>query len=268
MNKKHFQILCVGVGFVMAMLYTICIVKFSGHPVMLETINTFSYHELVAPEREIIQTKEGEKICYLTFDDGPSKNTIKILDILKKYNAKATFFVIGNYICEENRDILQRIIAEGHAIGLHANNHVYEKFYASETSYLEDYEALYKTLKEEYGVETALFRFPGGSACKYLYGKGYEYVSKMQERGFSCFDWNVTGEDSVGTPTVYSIQKNVFDRVFCYNTPIVLLHDSGIADTTVEALPGIMEKVKENGYEFATLEHRKEYIFSSARKNK
>ena len=174
--------------------------------------------------------------------------------------------MIGNSICEENRPILERIVAEGHAVGLHANNHVYEKFYASETSYLEDYEILYKTLKEEYGIETALFRLPGGSACKYLYGNGKKYVSWMQARGFSCFDWNVTGEDSVGTPTVASIQKNVFERVFCYNTPIVLLHDSAIADTTVEALPGIMEKVKENGYEFATLEHRKEYVFSVARK--
>ena len=88
----------------------------------------------------------------------------------------------------------------------------------------------------------------------------------MQERGFSCFDWNVTGEDSVGNPTVDSIQKNVFDRVFNYHTPIVLLHDSVIADATVEALPGILEKVKEKGYKFSTLEHRKEYVFSTARK--
>lgn len=228
----------------------------------LETINSYSYHELMAPEREIIPTQKGEKICYLTFDDGPSKNTIKILDILKQYDAKATFFVIGNCICEDNREILERMVKEGHAVGLHANNHVYEKFYASETSFLKDYEVLYTTLKEDYGIETSLFRLPGGSACKYLYGKGKEYVSKMQERGFSCFDWNVTGEDSVGTPTVYSIQKNVFDRVFRYEKPIVLLHDSGIADVTVEALPGMIEKIRDEGYTFATLEHREEYVFS------
>ena len=229
----------------------------------METTNPHTYHELMAPEREILQTLEGEKICYLTFDDGPSKNTLKILDILKEYNAKATFFVIGNCICEENRPILERIIEEGHTIGLHANNHVYEKFYADDTSFLKDYECLYQTLKEDYGIETALFRLPGGSACTYLHGKGKEYVSKMQERGFSCFDWNVTGEDSVGTPTVYSIQKNVFDRVFRYEKPIVLLHDSSIADVTVEALSGILEKIKEEGYEFATLEHREEYVFPS-----
>ena len=246
------------------MMIVFCMIIFKNLSIrkkVLETIVQHTYNELLAPEREIIQTLEGEKICYLTFDDGPSKNTIKILDILKKYEAKATFFVIGNCICEDNRDILERIVKEGHAIGLHANNHVYEKFYANETSFLKDYETLYQTLRDDYGIETALFRFPGGSACKYLYGKGKEYVNRMQERGFSCFDWNVTGEDSVGTPTVYSIQKNVFDRVFRYERPIVLLHDSVIADTTVEALPGMIEKIQENGYEFMTLEHREEYIF-------
>ena len=263
MNKKLLRILYAGVSFCIAIACIMCILRLCSHPVISETISTFSYGELTAPKREIIQSKEGEKICYLTFDDGPSRNTIKILDILKEYDVKATFFVIGNCICEDNRAILERIAAEGHAIGLHANNHVYDKFYADEVSFLKDYECLYTTLKDDYGIETSLFRLPGGSACKYLYGNGKKYVSRMQERGFSCFDWNVTGEDSVGSPTVYSIQKNVFERVFKYEKPIVLLHDSSIADATVEALPHIIEKVEQNGYQFATLEHREEYIFAN-----
>ena len=217
--------------------------------------------EFQAPPREVTEFVEGEKICYLTFDDGPSHNTPKILDILKQYEIKATFFVIGNSISEKNRPILERIVAEGHAVGLHANNHVYEEFYANDTAYLQDYKALFFTLKEQYGIETALFRFPGGSACRYLEGKGREYVGKMQERGFACFDWNVTGEDAVGSPTVDSIRRNVFNRVFEYENPIVLLHDSSVSDRTVEALPGILEEIQEAGYEFATLERRKEYIF-------
>ncbi len=233
---------------------------------LLNSADNGSSGVFLAPAREIVNVSEGEKICYLTFDDGPSKNTEKILDILKRYDAKATFFVIGNCISEDTRSILERIVKEGHAIGLHANNHVYEKFYANETSYLKDYETLYRTLKAEYGIETALFRFPGGSACKYLYGKGSEYVKEMQKRGFACFDWNVTGEDSVGNPTVYSIQKNVYDRVFNYEKPIVLLHDSCIADMTVEALPGLLEEIKNKGYIFATLEHREEYIFRTNNK--
>lgn len=261
MNKNIMKLILALAGsfVIVSCIISICVLWQKNN--FLQATTAYTYHELIAPEREIVVAPKGEKICYLTFDDGPSKNTIKILDILKQYDAKATFFVIGNCICEENRAILERIVEDGHAIGLHANNHVYEKFYASETSFLEDYESLYTILKSDYGIETSLFRLPGGSACKYLYGRGREYVSRMQERGFSCFDWNVTGEDSVGTPTIYSIQKNVFDRVFRYEKPIVLLHDSSIADVTVDALPGMIEKIKEKGYNFATLENREEYIF-------
>ena len=180
----------IGIIFLLLCLTVIFGEKDIGKKKNLETLN-ISDNEFTAPKREIVQSVEGEKICYLTFDDGPSKNTIKILDILKQYEAKATFFVIGNCICEENRDILERIIKEGHAVGLHANNHVYKKFYADDTSFLKDHECLYQTLKEDYGIETALFRFPGGSACKYINGKGAEYIDKMRERGFACFDWNV-----------------------------------------------------------------------------
>lgn len=265
MQKNYLKIYGIWLALLMVMLGILFTFVWSKKPLILQTLNTNSTQEFTAPKREVYKMKDGEKICYLTFDDGPSENTVKILDILKQYDAKATFFVIGNSLCEENRPIVERIIEEGHAIGLHAYNHVYKKFYASETSYLEDYEKLYQILKEEYGIETALFRFPGGSACKYNGGNGKEYVSKMRQRGFSCFDWNVTGEDSVGTPTIDSIQKNVFARVFEYEKPVVLLHDSCIADVTVEALPGILEKVKEQGYKFASVENRQEYIFSKNR---
>ena len=261
--KKHFVVV---VASICLLLLLIILEIFLKRASLIETSGTVSKEEFFAPKREVYPLKEGEKICYLTFDDGPSENTIKILDILKEYDAKATFFVIGNCLCEENKPILERIMAEGHAVGLHAYNHVYEKFYNSETSFLEDYKKLYEILKEEYGIETALFRFPGGSACKFNYGKGCEYVNQMQQLGFACFDWNVTGEDSVGNPTVESIQKNVFERVFQYEKPVVLLHDSCIADMTVNALPGILEKLKEQGYQFASLEHRKEYVFSKSRK--
>lgn len=265
MDKKITGSVITGI----VILITIICLVFAGelffNTNFLETFSAHTYNELMAPDREITKNMDGEKICYLTFDDGPSKNTLKVLDILKQYEAKATFFVIGNCICEDNREILERIIREGHAIGLHANDHVYKKFYANDNSFLKDYECLYKTLKEDYGIETAIYRFPGGSACTYLNGKGKEYVSKMRERGFSCFDWNVTGEDSVGTPTVYSIQKNVFERIFRYERPIVLLHDSAIADITVNALPGVIEKIKESGYQFQTLENREEYVFPCSR---
>ncbi len=237
----------------------------SGTVLANKIVLDFMFEELSAPKREIHVVAEEQKICYLTFDDGPSYNTEKILDILKKYNAKATFFVVGSNLTEETRPILERIIEDGHAIGMHANEHVYTKIYENVNSFLKDYECLYTTLRDNFGIETAIFRFPGGSACTYLKGQGKSYIQRMRERGFYCFDWNVTGEDSVGTPTVYSIQENVFSRVFQYKRPIVLLHDSNIADRTVEALPAMIEKIQGEGYVFFSLENAQEYIFPNSR---
>lgn len=206
-----------------------------------------------------------EKICYLTFDDGPSEKTEEILDLLKEYNAKATFFVIGNSLTEENKPILERLIKEGHEVGLHANNHSYEKFYETEESWKEDWMHLKERLKKEYGISPALFRFPGGSACTYMKGRVQEHIAWMHENGFTCFDWNVSGEDAVGNPTVYSIYENVITGATKYNTPIVLLHDSNVSQKTVEALPDILRELTIRGYRFETLEKRKEYIFRNSR---
>ena len=202
-----------------------------------------------------------QKVCYLTFDDGPSYNTEKVLDVLKKYDVKATFFIIGSEIEEEDAEILSRIQKEGHVVGLHSNVHDFDKIYVDVETCVEDYKAEQKMLSDKYGIGTVLFRFPGGSACTYMNGQRDAYIDAMRETGFLCFDWHVSGEDSVGNPTVYSIQKNVTDKVFEYEHPIILLHDSGIADVTVDALPGIIESIRAEGYSFDTLEEREEYIF-------
>ena len=137
-----------------------------------------------------------KKVCYLTFDDGPSNNSEEILDILAKYNAKATFFLIGSEITEEKRPIIERIIEEGHAIGLHSNVHDFDKLYIGVDACVQDFEEQYKTLKEEYGIDTKIFRFPGGSACSYMNGQRQAYIDAMREKGYVGFDWHVSGEDS------------------------------------------------------------------------
>lgn len=223
------------------------------------------YPKLIAPDRVVKPLTEGERICYLTFDDGPSENTEKILDILKEQKIKATFFVIGEELTEERRTTIQRILNEGHAIGMHANVHVYESLYASLDSFLSDYETLYETLKTDYGIETALFRLPGGSACRCLNNHGKEYIHEMELRGFSCFDWNISGEDSVGSPTVASIQKNVLTKGLDCRRAYVLLHDSAAADKTVEALPEIIRQFQEAGFLFESLENAESYIFPVSR---
>lgn len=202
-----------------------------------------------------------EKVCYLTFDDGPSKHSGQILDILAMYDAKATFFLIGSEIREENREIIERIVKEGHAIGLHSNVHRFEKLYAGTDACVRDFEAQYERLKEEYGIDTKIFRFPGGSACSYMNGQRQAYIEAMRGKGFTGFDWHVSGEDSYGNPTVWSIQKNIFENIDCYESPIILLHDINTGDATVDALPGILEQIKNKGYSFGTLNGAKEYIY-------
>lgn len=224
-----------------------------------------SYPALYAAKRTVQEVPQETRICYLTFDDGPSENTLKVLEILKQYNAKATFFLVGENITEETAPTVRQILAEGHAIGIHANVHSYEKLYKNMDSFLTDYEKLTKRLREEFGVETALFRFPGGSACTYLKGQGKSFIRQMHARGFFCFDWNVSGEDSVGKPTVSSIQKNVFRDVFRYRLPVVLLHDSPQTPVTVEALPDILARISQEGYRFDSLASAEEYIFPKNR---
>lgn len=221
--------------------------------------------KLLAPPREVWNLKGGEKICYLTFDDGPSENTEKILDILERYQIRATFFVVGDELRKGGAKVMQRMIRDGHTIGMHADVHVYEQLYAGMDSFLKDYESLYQTLDEDFGVKPSIFRFPGGSVCTCLEGRGKAYIQEMESRGFTCFDWNVSGEDAVGSPSIISIQKNVLSKGLACRRAIVLLHDSAMADKTVEALPGIIEKFKEEGFVFASLEHAEGYVFPASR---
>lgn len=227
----------------------------------LVLVSNFLYYRNTKAALSQVEGNTQEKICYLTFDDGPSANTEKVLDILKEYDVKATFFLIGSEVDEEDRAILERMQKEGHAIGLHSNVHSFDKIYVSAHECVEDYVSEYEKLKNDFGIDTKLFRFPGGSVCRYMNGEREDYVRMMREKGFLCYDWHVSGEDSVGNPTVYSIQKSVADKVFKYEHPIVLLHDSRAADATVEALPGIIESIKAEGYAFENLQEREEYIF-------
>ena len=202
-----------------------------------------------------------QKICYLTFDDGPSNHTEKILDILAEYDAKATFFLIGEELREDRKPIIERIVKEGHAIGLHSNVHDFDKLYCSVEECVNDFKNEHQILEKEYGIDTKIFRFPGGSACQYMNGNRKEFIGAMQEAGFLCYDWNVSGEDSYGSPSVWSIQNNVFSNFTDYKQPIVLLHDANVAKVTVDALPGILEGIKAEGYSFKTLQGVKEYIY-------
>lgn len=199
------------------------------------------------------------KIAYISFDDGPSNVTPKILDTLKEYEAKATFFIIAGNVKEEEIDILKRIIDEGHSIGIHTYSHKYSDIYSSVEAYLEDFYKVYQLIYEATGVKTKIFRFPWGSSNTYNKKIKNELITEMERRGFIYFDWNVSAEDSIGNPSQATIKKNILKDLDRFDAPIVLMHDSAINNNTAKILPEILKIMKDKGYVFDILENRESY---------
>ena len=210
------------------------------------------------PKTEWDQIEEEKKICYLTFDDGPSENTLQVLDTLDKYKIKAVFFVIGSEVLldEKNQEILKEVSERGHLIALHTYSHDYKKIYASVDAFLDDYEKVFNVIEELTGQRPYIFRFPGGSynSCvKYI---RRDIITEMKRRGFIYYDWNVSGEDSVGHPSKYTILKNIKRDLNRYHLPVVLLHDGQANKITANSLEDIIKYIQEQGYEFGRLDER------------
>lgn len=141
------------------------------------------------------------KTMYLTFDDGPSaENTARILDILKARGIRATFFLVGENV-RNHPEMARRIVEEGHTIGIHSDSHDYEKIYQSVDSFVRDFEAAHQTVYEVTGVDTKLFRFPGGSVNAYNKRVGKAIIKEMTKRGYTYYDWNASLEDAAGDGT-------------------------------------------------------------------
>lgn len=193
-------------------------------------------------------------ICYLTFDDGPSDNTLKILDILDAYGIKGTFFVIGT----ANRSYMPQITARGHAIGLHSANHRYDIIYRDVNSYLKDIKQISDIVYNATGVRSNIMRFPGGSSnsvsASYCKGIMSELTVEMPKLGYSYFDWNVdSGDADAAVMPKETIVNRVLSGAKGKDSICVLMHDTGAKSTTVEALPEIIEGLDAMGFRFAPL---------------
>ena len=192
----------------------------------------------------------GKSIAYLTFDDGPSSITHSVLDILKKYNVKATFFVInsGNY----NKATLQREVNEGHTIGLHAYDHNYAIAYKDDNSYLDGIDKLRAKVKADTGFDSHYIRFPGGSSntISKRYSKGImsRITKTAKQRGYKYYDWNVDDDDAGRARTADDCYNNVIKELRPNRSNIVLMHDFGTNKKILEALPKIIEYCQKNGY--------------------
>lgn len=195
-------------------------------------------------------TSNGKSIAYLTFDDGPSSITNSVLDILKKYNVKATFFVInsGSY----NKTTLQREVNEGHTIGLHAYDHNYAIAYKDDNSYLDGIDKLRAKVKADTGFDSHYIRFPGGSSntISKRYSKGImsRITKTAKQRGYKYYDWNDDDDDAGSARTADDCYNNVVKELRPNRSNIVLMHDFGTNKKILEALPRIIEYCQKNGY--------------------
>lgn len=196
------------------------------------------------------------KTMYLTFDDGPSvENTRKVLDILRERNIKATFFLVGENV-RRHPEMARQIVAEGHTIGIHCDNHDYDALYKSVDSYVADFEKARQTVYEVTGVETNLFRFPGGSVNAYNQKTGKAIIREMTDRGYIYYDWNASLEDAVINPDPKQLIENGVSTTLGRKKVVLLAHD--VVGSTGLCLEELLDKLPE--YEMKPLSEEVEPI--------
>ena len=194
-----------------------------------------------------------EKVAYLTFDDGPSNNTHEILDILKKYNIKATFFVLGSQV-EVFPETTNRIYNEGHYIANHGYSHKYSNIYQSPEQVLNEFNQCNQIVASTINVpeyNSHLFRFPGGSVGgKYAELKS-QAIALLDQNNILHIDWNsLTGDSEKTNPTEEYLMNNLQKTTEGKNSLVVLMHDAQAKHITVETLPKVIEYLIQQGYTF------------------
>ena len=223
----------------------------------------YSYDASVVAEKlkKYDYSNNGEKIVFLTFDDGTSTtNTPKVLDILKKEGVKATFFITGQnveYGGEKARDLIKQEFNEGHAIANHSYTHDVKKLYPNRVldidAFKADFEKNDKMLKEVLGkyFSTRVIRCPGG----YGSWKGMEPLDEyLDENKMISIDWTSLNADAEGKKKNAKELANYANKTSEGKEMVVLLmHDTYGKEETVKALPAIIKYFKDNGYEFKTL---------------
>jgi peptidoglycan/xylan/chitin deacetylase (PgdA/CDA1 family) len=202
---------------------------------------------------------KNSKLAYLTFDDGPTYIvTNALLDMLKKENVKATFFVVGKEI-EGKESILKRIYDEGHSIGLHTYSHSFKKIYKSTEAFIDEMARTANKVEEVTGSIPRIIRFPGGSS-KHLTASTLEEIHKSN---FKIYDWNVNLCDGINPNlSISELIKNSQTIKGNKNVAIMLMHCNSNNKNTIKALPEIIKYYLDLGYEFKTItEDTPEYYY-------
>ena len=202
------------------------------------------------PKKCFFSVSNGKPgVIYLTFDDGPStKNTARLLDILKEENVKATFFLTD----KTNTDyLIKRMYDEGHTIGLHTASHNYKYIYSSTTNFIKDIEKIQEKVARITGEKSSIIRFPGGSSntvSSFNPGIMCTLSNMVIEKGYHYFDWNVSSGDAGSKRSKKNTYRNVTNNLSKNRANVVLMHD--IYDSTVDAVKDIIKYGKDNGYTY------------------
>lgn len=202
---------------------------------------------------------DGVKKAYITFDDGPNNSvTPQVLDILRRYNAKATFFLVGSLI-EKYPDMARRLYDEGHCLANHSYNHNYPELYADEQSFMNQInqteDLIYKITCNNYYPK--IIRFPGGGYNAGTYGEAKQkYKESLKTAGYRYCDWNsLTGDAEKKSPSEDYVMERLKTTVKGKEDVVILMHDAIAKSVTAKALPQIIEYLISQGYAFDTLDN-------------
>lgn len=189
-----------------------------------------------------VEPEAAHKV-YLTFDDGPSKYTEDILDILDTYDVKATFFVLGKEN-EHSLEMLKEIAERGHTIGMHSYSHKYADVYRSVEDFSADFYRIYSYILDNTGIQSTCYRFPGGSSNTISDIDMHVFADFLAEQEVEFYDWNISSGDAGSVLLdVDTLVRNCTADISRHGTSIILMHDAASRPTTVEALPQIIENI-------------------------
>ncbi|MDR0310472.1 MAG: polysaccharide deacetylase [Acidobacteriota bacterium] len=223
----------------------------AGYANLYQDLYAEKYADETAP-----RYKNDKGHIYLTFDDGPSKHTTNILNYLKKHEVTATFFVVPG---KNSARLLNMILENGHAIGVHSASHDYYEIYSSVEAFLADFKKAYDLIYKQTGIKPEIFRFPGGSNNSYNFDVRDNIIAEMTRRGFVYFDWNVDSKDyadATWTQMYNTVLSEVADNTAKGRRSIILLHDRPGGMNTVLVIEDIVIALLNdpNGYRFGKLD--------------
>ncbi len=208
---------------------------------------------------ENMATESDTHQVYLTFNSVPGDNTLAILDVLAQYQIKATFFVVGS-TDEEDRAIYQRIVNEGHTLGMHSFSNQYSLIYSSTDAFRQDYKKISDYLYELTGLRSMFYRFPGGSGNQISNVNMAEFADILKQEEITYFDWNVSAGDAAANYTKDDVLHNVLGGISKYKTSVVLLHDGNNKSETVAALGNLISQLQQQGAQILPIDENTNVI--------